>query len=112
MTFAKNFFFGESILKSRHIQLKKQLIEGSITEKNIYWVIVVKEQGPNLFECVSMEEFKKIFEAKSLFILAGLIADRNEFPNYVTRIVEELLEMQQTVSKTTINRLLQGDLDE
>jgi hypothetical protein len=111
MTVAKNLFFGTSILKSQYAIIRQQLVENSLTEES-YWIIVFIEKGPNLLECISMEAYKRLYNSKETYMLAGVIKEYNEFPTVAKKIIEELLTHQYSISKSNINKLLQGEYND
>jgi len=112
MIFAHTLYFSEEILKSQHRKLKDQLLIGEFTEKNNYWVIVMKEQGANLFECISVEEYTRLFARGEEIIVTGVLHDATYFPIYVTQMIELLIQHNREITKKNIQELLRGELDE
>jgi len=109
MIFARTLYFSEEILKSHHRKLKDQLKIGEFAEKKKYWVIVMKQQGANLFECISTDEYKLLFARGEEMIVSGVLQDASYFPVYVTQMIELLLKDNREITKKNIQELLQGE---
>lgn len=109
MYFSSNFYFGEHILKSQYRKIKSQLEQGSFDSKQEYWVIVIDLQGPNLFQCISTQEYCIKFVNRETMIVSGIVSDLHEFPHYVKGVIEKLLTLYPVINKDVLIKWLTGD---
>lgn len=102
MKSVNKLYFSETIGKIHHNRIKKQLENGNSKMKKDIHVIILKEQGDNLFEYLELKDYMKSYEITNEFILIGAVTSYSEFTEFVTYIMNKCLEDGITINKKSI----------
>lgn len=103
-------YFSDSIAAKDYSGIEKQLRNGTKSKKKNIHVIILKENGNNLFEFINMSEYVHLFQGEIPFYVIGVVHNYNDFTTYLQEKVELLLAKGLEINKEQIINLLQGDI--
>lgn len=98
----KNLYFSESISKMHHKRIQKQLENGNPKMKKDIHVIILKEDGDNLFEYIELDNYMKVYEVTCDFLLIGAVKSYEEFTEFMTNFINQCLSHGVEIRKSAI----------
>lgn len=102
MKSVNKLYFSETISKIHHNRIRKQLENGNTKMKKDIHVIILKEQGDNLFEYLELKDYMNSYEITNDFILIGAVTSYGEFTEFVAYIMNKCLEKGIAINKEAI----------
>jgi len=97
-----SFYYSESIKKAHYNRIKKQLENGNPKMKKDIHVIILKEDGDNLFEYLELSDYMNVYEVSQNFILVGAVTSYTEFTEFVTNFINQCLRVGIAIKKEAI----------
>jgi len=106
MKSVSSMYFSDSINKIHHNRITKQLEIGNKKMKKDIHVIIIKEDGENLFEYLELDGYMKLYEVTTDFIIVGAVTSYTEFTVFVTDFINKCLNDHIPIEKPAIIQFL------